>query len=95
MCNCAMHISICVRGNMHTNLLGCVHFDMCFCVPMNVSVSFPYLCACVPMCPVSYNKTKKNHKIPSKGSSELGGERQDLHHLLSAVPCDEAGEAAV
>lgn len=30
-----------------------------------------------------------------EGAAELGGKRQDLHHLLPTVSRDEAGEAAV
>lgn len=38
---------------------------------------------------------KKQNKKKHKGTAELWRQRQDLHHLLPAVPSDEAGEAPV
>lgn len=48
------------------------------------------------MCPgVSCVCLLKKNPTTLKGTAELRRERQNLHHLLPAVPCDEAGQAAV
>lgn len=58
----------------------------CVCVFLNHCVR------CVPIGPVFFSHFLT--KWP-EGAAELGGKRQDLHHLLPTVSRDEAGEAAV
>lgn len=97
--NCLCVLVLCILPSMcwwkyAYKVLGCLHFDICFCVLMNVCVCV--CCLSLLMCMCSHvSCLRQTHKIPSKGSSELWGECQDLNHLLSVVPCDEAGEAVV
>lgn len=60
---------------------ACVHASACVCFSNTASTAFPLI---------------RFFFLPRpEGAAELGGERQNLHHLLPAVPRDEAGEAAV
>ena len=97
LCVC-ISVYVCVWKCMDVCLNDCVCVGVCVCVCARVRV-----CVCVfpslaylhvsPCVLVFFQKQK--HQTPPKGTAELWRERQDLHHLLPAVPRDEAGEAAV
>lgn len=94
---CVIHIYIYMNVWMEIWITAYVSLHMHVCmifVRIHVCL-FPFLTYLdVSWCVLCFSSKKKN-PTTLKGTAELWRERQNLHHLLPAVPRDEAGQAAV